>query len=86
MQEFIDSLDLPIKGEMRNNEYIIDIKDSDDFSTLYNAISLNKKLNMLDNSLANIHESKFSFTDGTYQVNLEADYDNDIYKLVVENR
>lgn len=83
MQEFIDSLNLPFEGEMRNNEYIININNSDDFSKLFSSISLNSELSLIDNSLATDEESRFRYTDGEYELLLQANYKDDIYSLVI---
>ena len=72
MQEFIDSLKLPYKGKMINNQYIIDVESSDKFSELFNAVSLNNLLNLEDKSVATVDEAKFTFTNGEYDVKLEA--------------
>ena len=84
MKEFIDSLELPYEGKMVNNQYILDVDYSDKFSELFNAVSLNNFLHLEDNSVATVDETRFVFTDGEYDVRLEADYDNDVYRLVVE--
>ena len=87
MQEFIDSLQLPFEGKYIDNSlYIVDLDNSNDFSELYNAISLNNNLREDENSLATVDESKFVFTDGYYEVTLEADFNNDFYRLSVEKR
>lgn len=86
MQEFIDSLDLPFKGRMQNNQYIVDVESSDAFSDLFNTISLNNLLTLEDKSVATVDETKFVFTNGYYDVKLEADYNNDVYRLTVEEK
>lgn len=86
MQEFIDSLELPFEGKMRDKNYVVRVNTSDEFSDLFNAISLNKHLNLLDDSVATVDEAKFVFTDGEYDVKLEADYKTDYYSLTVEVR
>jgi hypothetical protein len=86
MQEFIDSLKLPYKGKMINNQYIIDVESSDKFSELFNAVSLNNLLNLEDKSVATVDEAKFTFTNGEYDVKLEADYNTDFYRLIVEEK
>lgn len=86
MQEFIDSLKLPYEGEMINNQYIIDVESSDKFSELFNAVSLNNLLNLEDKSVATVDEAKFTFTNGEYDVRLEADYNTDFYRLIVEEK
>lgn len=84
MEDFIASLELPYSGKIINNQYIIDVKSSDEFSELFNAVSLNNFLHLEDNSVATVDETKFVFTNGEYDVRLEADYNNDVYRLTVE--
>ena len=87
MKEFIDKLNLPFEGKYIDNSlYIIDLNNSNDFSDLYNAISLNKDLRLEGDSVATVDSSKFVFTDGYFEVILEADYDNDFYRLSVGER
>ena len=86
MQEFIDSLDLPFEGQMINKQYIIDVDSSDKFSELFNTISLNKFLRLEDNSIATVDETRFTYTDGYYDVKLEADYENNVYRLAIEEK
>ena len=45
---------------------------------------MNDKLNLEDDSKATVKESEFRFTDGEYEVYLQADYDNDVYQMTVE--
>lgn len=84
MQEFIDSLNLKIKGELKNNRYVILTDNSNDFSVLFNTISLNDFLRLEDNSIATDKESSFRFTNGEYDVILEANYEKDVYSLIIE--
>jgi len=86
LKEFADSLNLPYSGDIINNEYIVDVDDSNKFSDLYTCISSNDNLKVVGNSLATVDESKFYFTNGEFQVNLVADFDNDIYRLSIEVR
>ena len=84
MQEFIDSLDLKFTGEFKNNVYTIEVDNSNDFSSLFNSISLNDSLILEDRSVATDKESNFRFTNGEYDVVLRANYDDDVYDLNIE--
>ena len=84
MKDFIDSLGLKIDGEMRNSQYVITVDNSNEFSSLFNTISLNDLLRLEDNSIATDKESSFRFTNGEYDVVLSADYVNDVYSLIIE--
>jgi len=83
INEFVDSLNLPFEGELKGKEYVINVDNSDDFSTLFNTIDLNKNLHLTGESKATEKESLFRFTDGYFEVVLEANYDTDVYKLTV---
>lgn len=84
LQEFVDSLELPFDGEMTSNQYVVFVDNSDDFSSLFNCVSLNKTLKLEDESDADESKSTFRYTDGHYEVTLKADYDNDDYSLIAE--
>ena len=86
MQEFIDSLNLPILGEMRGKQYIIPVNSSNEFSKVFTCISMNNKLNVEDDSEATVDQSEFRFTDGYYEVYLNADYDKDTYTALIEEK
>lgn len=86
MNNFIDSLNLPFQGEMRGSQYFIDLDSSNDFAKLFDSIALNDLLRLEDGSVANVEESNFRYTDGVYDVLLKADYINNIYSLLIEER
>ena len=86
MKEFIDSLNLPFEGEMRNNQYIINLNSSNEFSTIFNLISLNNSLNSIDGSVATEDKTEFRYTNGEYEILLSANYVDDIYSILIEVR
>jgi hypothetical protein len=87
MDEFIQSLDLPFEGEYdKHNNYIIEVQTSNDFSDLYNCISLNKELTLGEHSIATDDESLFTFYNGIYDVKLEANYKTDTYRITISER
>lgn len=86
IEEFIDSLNLPFAGEMRESQYIINVETSDDFSKIFSAVSMNDKLHLDGKSEASVNKSNFRFTDGYYDVLLQANYNNDSYSCTIEER
>ncbi len=85
--EFVDSLNLPFEGELKyGKEYYVEVSSSNDFSKLFDCISLNDSLTLEDNSRATVDDTKFTFTNGEYDVVLEADYNDDVYFLKVEQK
>lgn len=86
LEEFVNSLELPAEGEYTNNEYVIKFDNSDDFSDIFNFISLKKTLTAEDHMVATEESCISTFTDGWYEIKLIADFDNDIYRVVVGER
>ena len=84
MQEFIESLEIPYEGEEKGKQYIIELPNSNSFSRVFNLISINKELHIKGESKATDMETEFRYTDGEYDVVLVADYDADIYRMIVE--
>lgn len=60
--------------------------DSDTFSEVFNIISLNNELHADDGSIANDAEARFTFYGENFEVKLEADFMEDVYKLTAERR
>lgn len=64
LEDFVNSLKLPANGQYSGNEYIITFDNSDDFSDIFNLISLNKTLTAEDNMVATEDNCISIFTDG----------------------
>lgn len=86
MNEFISSLDLPYEGEQHGPEYIINLDSSNEFSEVFNKISLINSLSLDGDSTANDDESLFRYTDGYYEVVLAANYDEDVYTVTISEK
>lgn len=86
LEEFVDSLNLPIEGKYLNNEYRIQVNSSNEFAQIFDSIALNTNLNALDDSVATEDETLFVYTDGYFEVRLEADYNKDVYSITVGER
>lgn len=84
IMEFVDRLELPYEGEMKGDQYIVNVDTSNKFSQLFNIIDINKELHIKGDSQATAEGTQFRFTDGSFDVVLTADYENDVYQLVVE--
>ena len=84
MFSFIESLNLGIKGKFDGFRYLVIMKDSNEFSKVYNALSLNKDLELDDESVATDAICKYSFSNEWYTVTISANFENDLYKLTVE--
>ena len=86
LEQFIETLELPFEGETQGDKYVVEVDTSNDFSALFNQIDLNKDLHLTGESKATDSESTFRFTDGYWEVLLQADYDKDKYSLTVEEK
>lgn len=86
LQEFVDMLQLSYEGEYINDTYIIRVNSSNEFSDIYNQISLNKKLEPFGDSTATSDISRFKFTDGYFEIDLQADFNRDRYFIKIESR
>ena len=67
-EEFVATLDLPFNGEMWNNDYVIKVDTSDDFSYLYNLISNDSGLTLDDKSVTTSDNALFTFYNDEYEV------------------
>ena len=86
IEEFVNSLDLPYEGEFDGDTFRLDLMNSDAFSQVFNIISLNKELSSDDDSVADDSEARFTFYGDNFEIKLEGDFSEDIYKLTVERR
>ena len=86
IEDFVSSLELPYEGEFTEDSYSLSMPDSDTFSEVFNIISLNKALAVEDGSVANDAEARFTFNGDSFEIKLDADFMEDIYKLTVERR
>ena len=86
LQEFVDSLELLYPGEYKNDEYIIKLDSSNDFSILYNLLSNNKELKVSDNPIADNDTASFIFSNGEFEAKITADFNKDFYRMVISRK
>lgn len=86
MEEFIDELNLPFEGEMHDGTYVIKLNNSNEYSKLYNIISTDKQFTLEDGSIATTDNAMFVFHNDWYELKFTADFNKDIYRLVVSKR
>lgn len=85
MKELLKKLGITMPGYFsKNGDYIIDLEDSDEYNKTFSKLD---KSNLVeeneDSSLATLQMSNVFYESDKYSFNLVADFDNDIYKLVV---
>lgn len=85
MEKLLRELNIYLEGSYsKDGSYIIDIYDSDDFGRIYSLLDNNRDIEELEsNSLLNTHSANISYLYGDYQLTLIADFDEDLYKLVI---
>lgn len=85
MESVLRKLNIYLEGSYsKDGSYVVDIYDSDDFGRIYSLLDNNKNVEELnDNSLLNQHSANISYLYDDYQLTLIADFDEDLYKLVV---
>ena len=84
--EFVESLNLPYEGEEKGNEYVIALPDSNAFSEVYNIISNEDGLHVEEDSKASDEEARFTFYSSRYEIRLEANFEEDVYRATIGSR
>lgn len=84
--KLVDKLDLPFKGEYAQGEYIITLNTSDEFSELYNQISTDSAFKLDDNSMSTGNNAVFLFYTDECELRFTADFEQNIYRLVISRR
>lgn len=86
MRDFLNEIGITLEGtETDDQEYIIDIDDSNLYSKVFSTLENSKKVSLAENdSDADFASDKFShfFESDSYEIELEADFDSDKYKLI----
>lgn len=85
MEKLLKELNIFLDGSYsKDGSYVADIYDSDEFGRVYSSLESNSKVEELyDNSLLNTHSANVSYLYDDYQLTLVADFDENLYKLVV---
>lgn len=85
MDEVLKKLGIYLDGEFsKDGSYVVDIYDSDEFGRVYSTLEKNDDVEELySNSLLTIHNSSISYLYDNYQITLIADFEQDLYKLII---
>ena len=69
----------------RDGSYVIDLKSADDFGKIYSLLDQNADLDYMDDtSLLNVNNSSLNYRyNNEYQISLMADFNEDQYKIVI---
>ena len=84
MEELLKSIGIETKGEYtKNGAYIVDIKDYDEYGKYYSLLEKSDLEEVQDTSQITLHTTNVTYANDDYQVVLQADLDEDLYKIVV---
>lgn len=85
MEEFVKDLGITNKGVVTNDgAYVIDFKDFEDYTRCFNLLEKSTKVEEVqDTCQITLHTTNVTFSSDDYQLTLQADLDEDLYKLVV---
>lgn len=84
MEEFLKGLGITATGEYtKNGAYVIDIIDYDEYSKYFSILEKSELEEVQDTAQITIHTTNVTFASDKYQLVLQADLDEDMYKLVV---
>ena len=84
MEEFLNSLGIKAEGAYtKYGSYVIDIEDYDEYGRYFSILENSELEEVQDTAQITIHTTNVTYANDSYQILLQADLDEDIYKLVV---
>lgn len=85
MEDLLKRIGINKEGNYsKSGAYVIDIESSDEFGVIYTLLDKSDEIEELtDNGQVTEHTANIGYTSDDYLLNLQADYDNDTYKLIV---
>ena len=84
MEELLKEIGVTTKGEYtKNSAYVVDIRDYDEYSKYYSLLEKSDLEEVQDTAQITLHTTNVTFASDNYQIVLQADLDEDMYKMVV---
>ncbi len=84
MEELLKSIGITVRGEYtKNGSYVVDIKDYDEYGKYYSLLDKSDLEEVQDTAQITLHTTNLTYANDQYQVVLQADLDEDLYKIVV---
>lgn len=84
MEEFLKSIGITARGEYtKEGVYVIDIKDYNEYGKYFSLLEKSELEEVQDTCQMTIHTTNVTYASEKYQLVLQADLDEDLYKLVV---
>lgn len=84
MEELLKNIGITTKGEYtKDGAYVVDIKDYNEYGKYFSLLEKSELEEVQDTCQMTIHTTNVTYASEKYQVVLQADLDEDLYKLVV---
>lgn len=84
MEELLKNIGITATGEYTNEgAYVIDIKDYNEYGKYFSLLEKSDLEEVQDTCQMTIHTTNVTYASEKYQIVLQADLDEDLYKLVV---
>ena len=84
MEELLKNIGITEKGEYtKDGAYIVDIKDYNEYGKYFSLLEKSELEEVQDTCQMTIHTTNITYASEKYQIVLQADLDEDLYKLVV---
>lgn len=84
MEELLKKIGITATGEYtKSGAYVVDIRDYDEYSKYFSLLDKSDLEEVQDTAQITIHTTNVTFASDNYQIVLQADLDEDLYKLVV---
>ena len=84
MEELLKKIGITAKGEYtKTGAYVVDIRDYDEYGKYYSLLEKSDLEEVQDTAQITVHTTNITYTSEDYQIVLQADLDEDLYKLVV---
>ena len=84
MEELLKNIGITAKGEYtKDGAYVVDIKDYNEYGKYFSLLEKSDLEEVQDTCQMTIHTTNVTYASEKYMVVLQADLDEDLYKLVV---
>lgn len=83
--EFLNQLGISLEGQEQDGKYVIDLGDSNSYSKIYTILDKSELVDLdVENIMMDEHTSQMLYLSDDFDVTLEANLDDGVYKLVIE--
>lgn len=84
MEELLKTIGIKATGEYtKTGAYVIDLKNYDEYSKYFSLLENSELEEVQDVAQITLHTTNVTYVSDKYQIVLQADLDEDIYKMVV---